>query len=328
MSLTATALKTAAPGPNPSQLGPRAAREAGPSTAIGRVGSPNLAIASRSLGLDQSGVQRAAERYLQTAKLGAHAEAGRWGAVAEQLDIAKGMTASQQVSGLAQALDAKLAGGAARANGLLAQIGELNNEISRLRLAGDSSAEAEAAQGSALEELSTLVEVRTVPRANGGVTVRSLEGVLLAAEGAARLSYNRADPTKGYVAVEPQTEAGFAQPIHLQSGQLRGLLDLRDVILPGMAGQLDLQPPPEMLAELGAAVGDQAQVAAARRDAAQALAEEASAQHHSMARLDLETEVARLGAYQQAAAGSARMGHAARELLAVLSSVAAADASN
>lgn len=328
MSLTATALKTAAPGLSPSQLAPRATREAGASTAVARVGSPSPAIAGRSLGLDQSGVQRAAERYLQAAKLGAHAEAGRWGAVAEQLDIAKGLTASQQVRGLGQALDAKLAGGVERANGLLAQIGELNNEISRLRLAGGSSADAEAAQDTALDQLSALIEVRTVPRANGGVTVRSLEGILLAAESAGQLSYNRADPTKGYVAVEPQTDAGFAQPIHLQSGELRGLLDLRDAILPGMAEQLDLGPPSEMLAELGAAVGGQAQVAAARRDAAQALAEEALSQRQSMTRLDLETEVARLGAYQQAAAGSARMGHAARELLAVLSSAATADASN
>jgi flagellar hook-associated protein 1 FlgK len=70
------------------------------------------------------------------------------------------------------------------------------------------------------------------------VVIRSAEGYQLAGDQAATLSYNRTDPTKGYIAIEPSGGIGQQQPITITSGDLRGLMDLRDTTLPAISNQI------------------------------------------------------------------------------------------
>lgn len=152
--------------------------------------------------------------------------------------LAQSARTQTQSSQLGEALDARITTDVDRANDLLGQISHLNAEISRAKLANGEASDSESTQSQLVDELATLMNVRVAAKPHGGVVVRSAEGLLLAGDGqAATLSYNRADPTRGYVSVEPEGEMGFAQAIQITGGQIAGLMELRDATLPGMADQ-------------------------------------------------------------------------------------------
>lgn len=144
---------------------------------------------------------------------------------------------NSQLDELGGTIETKIIADVDRANSLLAQINQLNVEIGRAKLASADASGSENIQSQLLDELSTLMNVRITRREAGGVVVRSTEGVMLAGDGVATLSYNRTDSTPGYVsALSPG--GGSAQPIQVQSGEIRGLMDLRDVELPQLSDQL------------------------------------------------------------------------------------------
>ncbi|HEY0437003.1 MAG TPA: flagellar hook-associated protein FlgK, partial [Phenylobacterium sp.] len=143
-----------------------------------------------------------------------------------------------QVGALRTTVDTQVGNDVIKVNDLLAQIDKLNVDISRARLSGGDATGSENIQGQLLNELSGLMNVRVSPRDNGGVTVRSAEGVELAGEGAAKLSYNRSDTTPGYITVLTPGANSGPQTITVNSGEIRGLLDLRDQKLPGIADQM------------------------------------------------------------------------------------------
>jgi flagellar hook-associated protein 1 FlgK len=60
---------------------------------------------------------------------------------------------------------------------------------------------------------------------------------MLAGDNAATLTYVRTDSTRGYIAAQTGT-VGNPQPIQVNSGEIRGLLDLRDEKLPALSDQL------------------------------------------------------------------------------------------
>ncbi|MDO9429675.1 MAG: hypothetical protein Q7T84_00085 [Phenylobacterium sp.] len=238
-----------------------------------------LVAGGQGAGLSVEGAARTADRYLRLANLTASSDAGRWSVISQELGDAQGLfdlprpddifTAfaaaaddpspsrrsraiaqvqdflaqsariDTQSSQFGEALDGRISADIDRANDLLGQISQLNAEISRSKLAIGEASDPESNQSQLVDELVTLMSARVAPKANGGVTVRSAEGLLLAGDGgAATLSYNRADPTKGYVAVEPEGEIGFAQPIQITGGEIAGLIELRDTTLPALADQL------------------------------------------------------------------------------------------
>jgi flagellar hook-associated protein 1 FlgK len=95
-----------------------------------------------------------------------------------------------RISGGVQALrteaDARIASGVARANQLLTDIESLNAQISRSAVAGGDASGAQNAQARLIDELATLMDVRSAPRAAGGVSLRTSSGLVLAGDGAAR----------------------------------------------------------------------------------------------------------------------------------------------
>jgi len=143
-----------------------------------------------------------------------------------------------QISQLSTTVDSRITDDVAHVNDLLTQINRLNTDISRARLSGGDSTGSENAQDSLLNDLSGLLNVKVSPRDTGGVTVRSAEGVLLAGDGASTLTYNRSSTTDGYISVVTPGASVGSQPIAVNSGEIRGLLDLRNTKLPGLTDQL------------------------------------------------------------------------------------------
>lgn len=144
---------------------------------------------------------------------------------------------NSQIVSLGETVETQVLAGVDRANGLLTEISKLNSDIARASVVGADASGSENIQSQLLDELAGLMNVRVAPRLGGGVEVRSLEGVLLAGDSAARLTYNSTDKTPGYLSAQPAGSTS-QQPIQLSSGQLRGLMELRDVELPKLYDQM------------------------------------------------------------------------------------------
>ncbi|HEY3696966.1 flagellar hook-associated protein FlgK [Phenylobacterium sp.] len=143
-----------------------------------------------------------------------------------------------QVKDLGSNLDTKVMADVSQANDLLDQINKLNADISRATLTSADASGSQNIQSGLIDELSNLMNVRVTNRNDGGVTIRSAEGIMLAGDGAAKLTYNRTDSTKGYISAIPADGVGAAQPIQVTTGEIRGLLDVRDTELPKLSDQL------------------------------------------------------------------------------------------
>ena len=144
---------------------------------------------------------------------------------------------NDQIVSLGDAVETRVNAGVNRANDLLGEIDRLNNDIAHATLVSADASGAENIQSQLLDELATLINIRVTPRNGGGVDVRSLEGVLLAGDGAAKLTYNATVGTPGYITAQPARSV-TNQPIQLISGELRGLIDIRDIELPKLSDQL------------------------------------------------------------------------------------------
>jgi flagellar hook-associated protein 1 FlgK len=144
---------------------------------------------------------------------------------------------NSQLVDLRSTMDTRVNADIDRANSLLEQINKLNSDISHATVVGADASGSANIQSQLVDQLSAIMNVRISPRANGGVDVRSQEGVLLAGDGAAKLTYNSSSTTPGYITAQPAGSTN-QQPIQIVSGELRGLLDLRDQELPKLYDQL------------------------------------------------------------------------------------------
>lgn len=142
-----------------------------------------------------------------------------------------------QIVSLGKTVETRINAGVDRANHLLEQISILNADIKRASLVGADASGSENIQSQLLDELAGLMNIRTVNRNGGGVDVRSAEGVLLAGDQPAKLTYVSSASTPGYITARAANSA-IDQPIELTSGELRGLTELRDVELPKLYEQL------------------------------------------------------------------------------------------
>jgi len=149
--------------------------------------------------------------------------------------------------------DTRITSAIERANGLLTDIEALNLEISRATVTGADASGAEGQQARLIDELSSFLDIRVTARPVGGVSIRTGDGMLLAGDGAAALSYQRAGEVNAETGfneiwlTEPRGEKR-ALLDHLASGELKGLIELRDREAPAAA---------ERLAELTARIADE-----------------------------------------------------------------------
>jgi flagellar hook-associated protein 1 FlgK len=149
--------------------------------------------------------------------------------------------------------DSRITSAVDNVNQLLGDIESLNLEISRASVGGRDTSGAETAQAQLIDKLSALMDVRIAQRPVGGVTLRTNDGVLLAGDGSAKLSYSRAGVASAQtvfneVWITPPGGVPQAMLDHLGDGELKGLIDMRDVDAPQAA---------ERLAELTSQIADQ-----------------------------------------------------------------------
>jgi flagellar hook-associated protein 1 len=154
---------------------------------------------------------------------------------------------STQIAGLRDQADQQIGSATGQVNTLIKQIYDLNVEAQQATAAGDTGSAVFDQRDQAIQSLSQLVGIRTVEQPNGTLQVMTADGVNLVGDTYAKLSYDggSANGTYGPIEiqdVQPGTGKAIGNPqtldSHLSSGQLKGLLDMRDVSLANAAEQL------------------------------------------------------------------------------------------
>jgi flagellar hook-associated protein 1 FlgK len=148
-----------------------------------------------------------------------------------------------QIQSVREDADSRIQSAVERANSLLQQIEGLNLEIARATATDGDASGAETAQSSLIGQLAELMDIRVAPRPVGGVSIRTGAGALLAGQGAATLDYNRAGTITGETAFNEVwvTEPGGQKRSLLDSvtsGEIKGLVELRDIEAPAAAERL------------------------------------------------------------------------------------------
>ncbi|HXQ11719.1 MAG TPA: flagellar hook-associated protein FlgK [Caulobacteraceae bacterium] len=134
--------------------------------------------------------------------------------------------------------DTQIGSDVAQANQLLGEIASLNGDIANATASGTNPTNPQEAQNELINQLSSLMDIKTQPNANGGVTLTTTAGTLLVGQGgAATLGYTPSTTAAGQLTISP---AGGGQPTALQlaSGEIAGLVTLRNVQLPAVQAQV------------------------------------------------------------------------------------------
>lgn len=141
---------------------------------------------------------------------------------------------SKAVTGVRAQADTQIASQITQTNDLLKQIAAFNTEISRTKAQGGDTTGAENQQAALIDQLSSFISVRTDTRTDGGVIVRTLDGLTLADGQAATINYvaiGQGDPGAVYnpITITPPN-GGVTQNFdqHIESGSIAGLLHARD----------------------------------------------------------------------------------------------------
>ena len=150
---------------------------------------------------------------------------------------------SSEIQTVREDADGRINTAVEKANDLLKQIEALNIDIAKATATNGDASGSMTNQATLIGQLSELMDVKVAQRNNGGVNIRTSSGILLAGAGAATLEYRAA----GSVNAESKfddiyvTEPGGQKRSltdGLVSGEIKGLLELRDVEAPAAAERL------------------------------------------------------------------------------------------
>jgi flagellar hook-associated protein 1 FlgK len=143
---------------------------------------------------------------------------------------------NSQLNSLSDTMDTRISSDISEVNDLLARINSLNGDVVRAKLINQDASGAENIQSQLVDQLASLIGVQVSPHAGGGVDIRSADGLMLAGDGAVKLVYNAGPGVPGNITAV--SEGGTPQPLQLDSGEIRGLLDLRNTILPELSDHM------------------------------------------------------------------------------------------
>jgi flagellar hook-associated protein 1 FlgK len=154
---------------------------------------------------------------------------------------------ADSLSGLRAQIDQQVSSSVGSVNTLIKQIYSLNADIANATARGDTATAMLDQRDTALSSLAELMGIRTSEMPDGRLTVMTTDGVNLVGDMYAQLSYGGGALNGNYASigiqnVNPATGAVIGNTLslnaHLSSGKLKGMLDMRDVALPALQGEL------------------------------------------------------------------------------------------
>lgn len=135
-------------------------------------------------------------------------------------------------------------------NSILSRIYELNTKIKSLGATGDTASGLFDQRDVAIGELSKYLDIRTSEQGDGRIYVSLGDGTSLISDMSSELRYSgpvAVVPSTSFPAltlqrINPETSADIGPPVSLEGriggGEIRGLLDMRDKVLPDLAEQM------------------------------------------------------------------------------------------
>ena len=124
-------------------------------------------------------------------------------------------------------------------NNDLQQISDLNVQIKQEAASGQSTADLEDKRNSALQDLSSLMNVSYFTNTNGDLQVFTASGQALVDTMAHKVSYTASNNVSASTSFSPITVNGVDITSQIISGKVGGLITLRDTTLPAAQSQLD-----------------------------------------------------------------------------------------
>ncbi len=156
-------------------------------------------------------------------------------------------TTASNLSNLQQQTDSQVGSSISTVNSLIQSIYQLNQQIQKANLSGGDPSGLLDQRDSQIQSLSQCVGVKTVQQPDGRVTVMTNDGTSLVSDSYAQLSYAAGSANGTYGSIQLTNINGTSgQPIgpsqeldsHIDSGSLKGLLDMRDNQLPQLMSEL------------------------------------------------------------------------------------------
>jgi flagellar hook-associated protein 1 FlgK len=145
----------------------------------------------------------------------------------------EGARISEKIQQVRADADSRIGSDISQINDLLKNISQLNASISSATVVGGDATGAQTQQTQYLDDLSKLIDVKVSQNPNGGVTVRTQSGMTLSGDTYATLSYNPTSTVTASTSFSPIIVTGANGEKrdladNLSSGELKGLLDIRD----------------------------------------------------------------------------------------------------
>jgi flagellar hook-associated protein 1 FlgK len=154
---------------------------------------------------------------------------------------------STQIANLQTQTDQQISTSTTSVNNLISQIYSLNTQIQTATASGDTDSGLLDERDQAVQQLSQYMDVRTSQQQNGQLAVMTTDGISLVGNTYAQLTYDGGGSSGSYSpiglqSINPATGQPIAssQPLdsHLQSGSLKGLIDMRDGALSNFQQEL------------------------------------------------------------------------------------------
>lgn len=157
-------------------------------------------------------------------------------------DLTSFLDHTQTIAGTLSALntqaDTQINSDVAQINQLLTQINTINTSIATTTSGGGNASGSQDNQSQLLQQLSSLIAINVTTGPNGTTVVRSSTGQLLVGNGdAATISYTPSVSALGSIQITPAGDPA-SNTLTVGSGELQGLLSLRNQLIPGIQQQL------------------------------------------------------------------------------------------
>ena len=154
------------------------------------------------------------------------------------------------INGMRGQIDQQMATSIAPTNALIKQIYDLNMQIRQAAAVTSGGAQNSGLQDQrdvALAQLANTMDIKTTVNADGSISVATADGVNLVSNTYAQLAYQGGAQNGAYGSITTQDVnpnngnlIGIPQPLdaHLSGGTLKGMMDMRDQVLGGLAQSL------------------------------------------------------------------------------------------